>query len=393
MKKIIYSLGLSILLSCPAWAQEQQPQPLQNDTPAMSEEDAQTIFFSEDFLNDLTADEDEVLIFNDIPIEKENVLSPAKNIQETSSEQLMPVEDSSKTDTIISDQKRNNPVDTSKSSQTMQKISPQNSEAKEIPVIQNQPIAEKKPQNIGTISSPSVSENISKQQETKNSLPPKAISSTEKISEKTTIEMQKNQSQVSQPSVSEKELQQTSKQEPAQNTIQKESQRTSSLKESSERTSHVSDVATETPSDNLPTKPTLQEILQEKSPSPSKETSIAPSLPEKNAFSLDDTAPLPQNLLNDNSLTSNMLNRGIRISPEQRAKMMMKKKFSEMDLDRDGIISKDEFIRYKTAEAQKISLQVFQQIDSNHDDILSEYEYDILMNKMIENYIKAPQRK
>ena len=73
--------------------------------------------------------------------------------------------------------------------------------------------------------------------------------------------------------------------------------------------------------------------------------------------------------------------------------MLMKKKYDEMDLNHDGIITKAEFIRYKTLEAQKIATQVFERIDSNGDNLLSDVEYDDLMDKMIENYIKAPQKK
>ena len=114
---------------------------------------------------------------------------------------------------------------------------------------------------------------------------------------------------------------------------------------------------------------------------------------EPNDYSLDNMTPVPQNMLNSGALSTNMLNRGIRISPEQRARMMMKKKFAEMDLNQDGIISKEEFIQFKTAEAQKIAIQVYHQIDQNRDDILSEAEYNVLMDKMIENYIKVPQKK
>ena len=114
---------------------------------------------------------------------------------------------------------------------------------------------------------------------------------------------------------------------------------------------------------------------------------------EPNDYSLDNMTRVPQNMLNSGALSTNMLNRGIRISPEQRARMMMKKKFAEMDLNQDGIISKEEFIQFKTAEAQKIAIQVYHQIDQNRDDILSEAEYNVLMDKMIENYIKVPQKK
>lgn len=123
------------------------------------------------------------------------------------------------------------------------------------------------------------------------------------------------------------------------------------------------------------------------------ETAVVPQ-PKKNAFSLDDNVPLPANVLKNDALSPSILNRGlINISPEQRAKMMMKKKYDEMDTNQDGVVSEEEFVEYKTQEARKIAHQVFNQIDRNGDKSLSEYEYGILMNKMIENYIKQPRKK
>lgn len=118
------------------------------------------------------------------------------------------------------------------------------------------------------------------------------------------------------------------------------------------------------------------------------------SVPKPNSFSLDNSAPLPSRLLKNDALSPSILNRSIiNISPEQRAKMMMKKKYDEMDSNQDGVVSEEEFVEYKTQEARKIAHQVFNQIDKNSDHMLSEYEYGILMNKMIENYIKQPQKK
>ena len=119
-----------------------------------------------------------------------------------------------------------------------------------------------------------------------------------------------------------------------------------------------------------------------------------PAVPKKNAYTLDTNAPLPANILKNDALSPSILNRGIvNISPEQRAKMMMKKKYDEMDTNQDGVVSEEEFVEYKTKEARKIAHQVFKQIDKNGDKTLSEYEYGILMNKMIENYIKQPKPK
>ena len=120
----------------------------------------------------------------------------------------------------------------------------------------------------------------------------------------------------------------------------------------------------------------------------------SPAAPKKNAYTLDNNAPLPANILKNDALSPSILNRGIiNISPEQRAKMMMKKKYDEMDTNQDGVVSEEEFVEYKTKEARKIAHQVFKQIDKNDDKTLSEYEYGILMNKMIENYIKQPKPK
>ena len=134
----------------------------------------------------------------------------------------------------------------------------------------------------------------------------------------------------------------------------------------------------ELPKMSFPRQPVEEPKPQQPAPKPKK----------KNAFSLDDKAPLPAALLQDDGLATNMIDRGIRISPEQRAKMMMKKKYDEMDINHNGIVSRDEFVTYKTLEAQRIAEQVFDQIDTNADAKISDAEYDVLMNKMIENYIR-----
>lgn len=364
MKKIIYSLGLSVLLSYPTWAQEQQPQPLQNDTPALSEEDAQTIFFSEDFLNELTQDDD-VQIFKEIPLDKTSSPNLQKNLDtnEGLSQKIekapsktqaptLPVQTSTKT-VEPSPAALPQPMVQDKNKQLKQpQISVQKKPENLRPNISNRPLSsEKKPVNLDV-------KNIQLKQPMPQNLPQN-------------VEEKKFAPQT--PSViKSQEVSTTQKEVPAQN-IQK--------------------AIRETPRSVDENKPSLQEMIQEQKPAYREDVSIAPSRPKTNAYSLDKMAPLPQSMLQEDGLSTNMLNRGIRISPEQRARMMMKKKFSEMDLNQDGIITKAEFIRFKTAEAQRIATQVYQQIDTNGDNILSETEYDVLMNKMIENYIKAPQQK
>ena len=132
--------------------------------------------------------------------------------------------------------------------------------------------------------------------------------------------------------------------------------------------------------------------------------------PKKNAFSLDEKALLQQQVQNNSysldssalsgsflksdALSPSVLNRSIiNISPEQRAKMMMKKKYDEMDANQDGMVSEEEFVEYKTQEARKIAHQVFRQIDRNDDKMLSQYEYGLLVDKMIENFIRPQQKK
>lgn len=160
--------------------------------------------------------------------------------------------------------------------------------------------------------------------------------------------------------------------------------------------------------------PETPDIISEQ-PEPSPETPAAPkpsekAAPKKNAFSLDenallqsqtqsnsyspDSSALSGSFLKNDALSPSVLNRSIvNISPEQRAKMMMKKKYDEMDANQDGMVSENEFVEYKTKEARKIAHQVFKQIDRNDDKMLSQYEYGLLMDKMIENYIKQPQKK
>ncbi len=325
MKKIISCLGLSVLLSFPAWAQEQLPaNSASAQAPTMSEEDAQTIFFSEDFLNELTSDTEEVQIFDDIPLDKSAVSENA------------PTPDAPK-------------------------VAPETS------LKQAQPLPQQ----------------------------PTAPAATQPLPQQPAPAMVESKPAATQPLPQQPTA--PAKAEPEVKTLPTAS---------AEKPVQPDTVSKPTPQQDNATadsQPTIQELLQQKAApvlSPQKETQPAPkpapkpsSKPKTNAFSLDNKAPISGNFLDDNALETNMLNRGIRISPEQRARMMMKKKYAEMDLNHDGIISKNEFIRYKTAEAQKIAAQVFQQIDTNGDNILSDAEYDYLMDKMIENYINPAQKK
>lgn len=355
MKKIIYSLGLSVLLSCPAWAQEQPVAEQKAQAPVMTEEDAQTIFFSEDFLNDLTSDNDEIQIFNDIPLDKENsdlqpqtapqnVAEPNKNqIQPQPIPQAQPAPQTQPQPTII-------PIETDAKQKVDDTVLP--------PAQKNMVEPKVEPQNIPTEKKVEAPIKTGEEKVSQPTVP--VVQNKVEIPAKPQSAEQPQAPVISQPATPAEKMPINSSSSPEQ--IQEE-------------------------------KPSLQEAIEEKIAPHKPVPSIAPSLPKKNAFSLDGGMALPENILNEGASATNMLNRGIRISPEQRARMMMKKKFSEMDLNHDGIISKDEFIQYKTAEAQKISIQVFQQIDGNGDNILSEKEYDILMDKMIENYINPPKHK
>lgn len=108
-------------------------------------------------------------------------------------------------------------------------------------------------------------------------------------------------------------------------------------------------------------------------------------------YALSKDAPIPSKLLGDSGFAPALLNKTIEISPEQRVKMLMKKKYDEMDANHDGMVSEEEFVTYKTEEARKIAKEIFKRVDRNSNGLLSEYEYGILMNKMIENYIKQPK--
>lgn len=133
---------------------------------------------------------------------------------------------------------------------------------------------------------------------------------------------------------------------------------------------------------------------QAQQPSPQPISSAAPvqSQPQpKPAFSLDNKAPIPSKLFGDTGFAPTVLNKQIAISPEQRAKMLMKKKYDEMDFNQDGTVTEEEFVEYKTNEARKIAIEIFRHVDIDHDGIISEDEYEVLMRKMIDSYLKQPE--
>lgn len=411
MKKIIYSLGLSVLLSYPSWAQEQVVANTAPTPSPMSEEDAQTIFFSEDFLNDLTSDnDDEVLIFNDIPLDKNSEQKqntvPAQNTPQAP--QLQPKASEAPAKADVQPQQISQPVAPNMSApakapkptevKTAQEPQKETNPQPAQPVV-NAPMP---PAQVQPASSEPAqpTEQAPQEQYTKpiyRPVAPKAAPVQPQDDMNAKDEVQKPQEPVAPQKAP------SSEEQIAPAPVRPENNLPPVAPQVENALSGAPQEEVPTPQSEVRSKPTIQELLQEKmrnmpapapepEPEPKPAPAPAPSEPEKNAFSLDDKAPLPKSMLQEEGFSTNMLNRGIRISPEQRARMMMKKKFAEMDLNQDGIITKAEFIRFKTAEAQKISAQVYQQIDSNGDNILSEKEYEVLMDKMIENYIKNPQK-
>lgn len=125
-------------------------------------------------------------------------------------------------------------------------------------------------------------------------------------------------------------------------------------------------------------------------PQPRPENSAPVIQHKSSAFSLNERAPIPSKLFGDNGFAPSMMDKKISISPEQRAQMMMRKKYDEMDFNKDGVVSENEFITYKTEEARKISREIFSHVDINKDGIISEDEYEVLMKKMIKSFMKQP---
>ena len=310
MKKIIFNLFWSFLLLQPVHAQE----PTGQNNSNVANEEIQTIFFSEDILNEISSDPEEVQIFDNIPLDKEGI-SETEALATESQPQPAP-------------EPQPQPVP---EPQTQPAPEPQPQPA---PEPQPQPAPEPQPQPA-----PEPQPQPAPEPQTQPAPEPQ----TQPVPEPQTQPAPEPQAQ-------------PAPEPQAATTIQ----------------------------DALAAKTSLAPLSSQ---IPSQQSS------EPNDYSLDNMTRVPQNMLNSGALSTNMLNRGIRISPEQRARMMMKKKFAEMDLNQDGIISKEEFIQFKTAEAQKIAIQVYHQIDQNRDDILSEAEYNVLMDKMIENYIKVPKKK
>ena len=337
MKQKFPIIGLSLLSISSAFAQEPLQQNIAENVPAVQEQDAQTIFFSEDFIDELTNDTLPVFAEDNIPLEKNapnddvsknqtSIESEKTPIQKTLPEAVKPApvetkQNEAKTseDINLQTQKTDNAViETQKPVKTIEK---------------NLPLEKQEP------SIPNNQENISKTEP--------AIQTPEaKKFEDTTQETVNTPSQEEQSNLTQK--------------IQ-EMQEQQKMQQSAPSILHQAPA------------PVLKKQPKAK--------------PKKNAFSLDAPTSLPQSILQNDTLSVNIMDKGIKISPEQRAKMMMKKKYNEMDLNHDGIVSKNEFIKFKTDEAHKISVQVFNQIDENQDGIISDAEYEILMQKMIDNYV------
>ena len=326
MKKIIFNLFWSFLLLQPVHAQE----PTGQNNSNVANEEIQTIFFSEDILNEISSDPEEVQIFDNIPLDKEGI-SETEALATESQPQPAP-------------ESQPQPAP-----ETQPQPAPE-PQPQPAPESQPQPAPEPQPQPA-----PAPQAQPAPEPQTQPAPEPQPQPAPEPQPQPAP-EPQPQPAPEPQPQPAPEPQTQPAPEPQAATTIQ----------------------------DALAAKTSLAPLSSQ---IPSQQSS------EPNDYSLDNMTPVPQNMLNSGALSTNMLNRGIRISPEQRARMMMKKKFAEMDLNQDGIISKEEFIQFKTAEAQKIAIQVYHQIDQNRDDILSEAEYNVLMDKMIENYIKVPQKK
>lgn len=122
------------------------------------------------------------------------------------------------------------------------------------------------------------------------------------------------------------------------------------------------------------------------------ETEIKNPEPEP-SYSLNEKAPISSKLFGDSGFAPTVMDKRLSISPEQRAKMQMKKKYDEMDLNQDGVVSEVEFVSYKTNEANKIAKEIFAHVDIDKNGIISEEEYEVLMTKMISSYMKQPSRQ
>ena len=365
MKKFVCLFSLALLCSTSLSAQTVDTSLSKGKAP-ITEEDVQTIFFSEDLLDELSniptapllEDEPSLPTSSSAP-EVQNPTVQTPNISHTES-----------SDSNLAPQQKNIPQSLS--------------EEKNIPSETQAPIINKTTTADETV--PVVINENKVDAPQKQSTPPLPKEAplpivSEKVKEVSSPQPNTNLKQDVLPQTN-KTMPQTSEEKilPAQKTAP-------DLKniplEKNEMDKPTIQEQIELPKISFPRQPVEEPKPQQPAPEPQK----------KNAFSLDDKAPLPASLLQDDGLSTSVIDRGIRISPEQRAKMMMKKKYDEMDINHDGIVSRDEFVTYKTLEAQRIAEQVFDQIDTNADAIISDDEYDILMNKMIENYIKPPRRK
>lgn len=54
---------------------------------------------------------------------------------------------------------------------------------------------------------------------------------------------------------------------------------------------------------------------------------------------------------------------------------ILETQFRAMDTNRDGRVSKDEFVKFKMQEYQKKQAQVFDSLDMNHDGSLTKVEF------------------
>ncbi len=411
MKKTVYLLGLTLLCGFPAQAQETaEPSvlalPQENDAQGLAEnteisaeqalptantpaEEEQTIFFSDDLLEEVDQELNAPLFASEkeapkpasanVPTVKmpeeikvpEIKKAPAPQLQSTEAD-ILPAENIAEQQTVSE-----KPLPSSDDISEPEAPSP--AVVEEVPQIREEsaPEVKKAPQEDNTPATEEVKADI-KELPTEKEIP-----------------------QDVQNSVS-------SEPEPAPQEIKQEAPKEQESPEISSSNQEMPEIKAAASAPETP------DIISEQ-PEPRPETPAAPkpsekAAPKKNAFSLDenallqsqtqsnsyslDSSALSGSFLKNDALSPSVLNRSIvNISPEQRAKMMMKKKYDEMDANQDGMVSENEFVEYKTKEARKIAHQVFKQIDRNDDKMLSQYEYGLLMDKMIENYIKQPKKK
>ncbi len=387
MKKTFSILGLSLLASSPVWAQNVVEPTSAQAQKNISPQDAQTIFFSEDFIDELTDETLPVFTDENIPLEKnaqenansKQTLAPAKSEE-------IPLEENSVKEIKETSEKAD-----------IQTQENQTAEMSESP-----------------IKNPSVEENLAPAQKKqaepletktveKTIAPAVAIKeSALKQEEKASVNVKEEQSSQPEEKTPVEQNQSSAPIVLPENVVTPQVKQDSESKKEEEKAAEQIQIPTQTEQNDLTQK--IRELQQQRmkrqAPSLLQQAPVqAPtpkpqpiSKPKSNAFSLDAPTSLPQSILQNDALSVNIMDKGIKISPEQRARMMMRKKYNEMDLNQDGIVSSAEFIKFKTDEAHKISVQVFNQIDENHDGVISEEEYEVLMQKMIENYVTPPKQ-